>query len=71
MPKLLQRDRIVIGRAISNVLSENELDVNVVYVNFAHTTQQGVIIANKMLISTSYKITQVNELSYTQTFFVH
>lgn len=71
MPEIFQRDGTVIDREISNVFTENELDVNVVYVNFAHTTQQGVIIANKMLISTSYKITQVNELSYTQTFFVH
>ena len=49
MPKLLQRDRTVMGRTISNVFSEHESDVDVVCVNFAHTTQHIAIKENKML----------------------
>lgn len=43
MAELFERDRTVIGRHISNVFSENELDENVVCANFAHTTQHGAI----------------------------
>lgn len=43
MAELFERDRTVIGRHISNVFSENELDQNVVCANFAHTTQHGAI----------------------------
>ena len=41
--ELFERDRTVIGRHISNVFNENELDENVVCANFAHTTQHGAI----------------------------
>ena len=43
MAELFERDRTVIGRHISNIFSENELDENVVCANFAHTTQHGAI----------------------------
>lgn len=43
MAELFERDRTVIGRHISNVFNENELDENVVCANFAHTTQHGAI----------------------------
>lgn len=43
MAELFERDRTVIGRHISNIFSENELDKNVVCANFAHTTQHGAI----------------------------
>lgn len=43
MAELFERDRTVIGRHISNVFSENELDENVVCANFAHTTQHGAV----------------------------
>ena len=43
MGELFERDRTVIGRHISNVFSENELDENVVCANFAHITQHGDI----------------------------
>ena len=43
MAELFERDRTVIGRHISNVFIENELDENVVCANFAHTTQHGAI----------------------------
>ena len=43
MGEMFERDRTVIGRHISNVFSENELDENVVCANFAHTTQHGAI----------------------------
>lgn len=40
MAELFQKDRTVIGRHISNVFKEGELDEKVVCANFAHTTQQ-------------------------------
>lgn len=43
MAELFERDRTVIGKHISNVFSENELDENVVCANFAHTTQHYAI----------------------------
>lgn len=43
MAELFERDRTVIGRHISNVFSENELNENGVCANFAHTTQHGAI----------------------------
>ncbi|WP_373710168.1 RhuM family protein [Kaistella sp.] len=43
MAELFERDRTVIGRHISNVFSENELDETVVCAKFAHTTQHGAI----------------------------
>ena len=43
MAELFERDRTVIGRHISNIFSENELDENEVCANFAHTTQHGAI----------------------------
>ena len=43
MAELFERDRTVIGRHISNVFNENELDENVVCANFAHTTKHGAI----------------------------
>ena len=41
--ELFERDRTVIGRHISNVFNENELDEHVACANFAHTTQHGAI----------------------------
>ncbi len=43
MAELFQKDRTVIGRHISNVFKEGELDEKVVCANFAHTTQHGAI----------------------------
>ncbi len=45
MAQLFERDRTAIGRHISNFFAEGELDKNMVYANFAHTTQHGVITA--------------------------
>lgn len=41
---LFERDRAVIGRHICNIFKEEELDENVVFANFAHTTQHGTIV---------------------------
>ncbi len=43
MAELFQKDRTVIGRHISNVFKEGELDENVVCAKFAHTTKHGAI----------------------------
>lgn len=43
MAQLFERDRTAIGRHISNIFAEGELDKNMVCANFAHTTQHGVI----------------------------
>jgi len=40
---LFERDRTVIGRHISNIFKEGELDKKVVCADFAHTTQHGAI----------------------------
>lgn len=54
MAQLFQRDRTAIGRHISNIFSEGELDKNVVCANFAHTTLHGAIEGK----------TQTRELTY-------
>lgn len=54
MAELFQRDRTAIGRHLSNILSEGELDRNVVCANFAHTTLHGAIEGK----------TQTRELTY-------
>ena len=54
MAQLFQRDRTAIGRHISNIFSEGELDRNVVCANFAHTTLHGAIDGK----------TQTRELTY-------
>lgn len=43
MAELFERERTVIGRHISNVISENELNENVVCANFTHPTQHVAI----------------------------
>lgn len=43
MAQLFERDRTAIGRHISNIFAEGELDRNMVCANFAHTTQHGAI----------------------------
>lgn len=45
MATLFQRDRTVIGRHISNIFKEGELDPKVVRAFFAHTTPHGAIAA--------------------------
>ena len=52
--ELFERDRTVIGRHISNVFNENELDENVVCANFAHTTQHGAIKGKKQSKDVKY-----------------
>ena len=54
MAELFERDRTVIGRHISNVFSENELEENVVCANFAHTTQHGAIKGKKQSKDVKY-----------------
>jgi hypothetical protein len=54
MAGLFERNRTVIGRHISNVFSENELDENVVCANFAHTTQHGAIKGKSQSIDARY-----------------
>ena len=43
MAQLFERDRTAIGRHISNIFAEGELDKTMVCANFAHTTQHGAI----------------------------
>ena len=43
MAELFDRDRTAIGRHISNIFSEGELDRNMVCAKFAQTTQHGAI----------------------------
>ncbi len=43
MAELFDRDRTAIGRHISNIFSEGELDRNQVCANFAHTTSHGAL----------------------------
>ena len=43
MAMLFERDQSVISRHINNIFIENELDKNVVYANFAYTTQHGAM----------------------------
>jgi prophage maintenance system killer protein len=43
MCALFQRDQSVISRHINNIFKEGELDKEVVYANFAYTTQHGAI----------------------------
>ena len=43
MTELFDRDRTAIGRHISNIFSEGELDRNMVCANFAHTTSHGAL----------------------------
>ena len=54
MAQLFERDRTAIGRHISNIFAEGELDKNMVCANFAHTTQHGAIEGK----------TQTRELTY-------
>ena len=54
MAQLFERDRTAIGRHISNIFAERELDKNMVCANFAHTTQHGAIDGK----------TQTRELTY-------
>lgn len=41
-----ERDRTAIGRHISDIFTEGELDKNMVCANYAHTTQHGAIEEN-------------------------
>ena len=43
MAELFQKDRTVIGRHISNVFKEGELDRDVVCAKIAHTTRHGAM----------------------------
>jgi len=43
MVMLFDRDQSVISKHINNIFKEGELDSNVVYANFAYTTQHGAI----------------------------
>ena len=43
MAELFDRDRTAIGRHISSIFSEGELDRNMVCANFAHTTSHGAL----------------------------
>ena len=43
MVMLFERDQSVISRHINNIFKEGELDKNVVYANFAYTTQHGAM----------------------------
>jgi hypothetical protein len=43
MVQLFERDQSVISRHIRNIFKEGELDKEVVYANFAYTTQHGAI----------------------------
>ena len=54
MAQLFDRDRTVIGRHISNIFAEGELDRSMVCANFAHTTHHGAIEGK----------TQTRELTY-------
>lgn len=54
MAQLFDRDRTAIGRHISNIFAEGELDRSMVCANFAHTTQHGAIEGK----------TQTRELTY-------
>lgn len=54
MAQLFERDRTAIGRHISNIFAEGELDKKMVCANFAHTTQHGAIEGK----------TQTRELTY-------
>lgn len=54
MAQLFERDRTAIGRHISNIFAERELDKNMVSANFAHTIQHGAIDGK----------TQTRELTY-------
>jgi hypothetical protein len=48
MSLLFGRDRTVISRHIHNIFKEGELDKNVVYAIFAHTTQHGAMIRERV-----------------------
>jgi len=54
MSMLFGRDRSVIGRHISNIFKEGELQENVVRANFAHTTQHGAIKDKTQTIDIQY-----------------
>ena len=54
MAQLFDRDRTAIGRHISNIFAEGELDRSMVCANFAHTTHHGAIEGK----------TQTRELTY-------
>lgn len=54
MAQLFDRDRTAIGRHISNIFAEGELDRSMVCANFAHTTLHGAIEGK----------TQTRELTY-------
>ena len=49
MAELFQKDRTVIGRHISNIFSEGELEREMVCAKIAHTTQHGAIKGKKQV----------------------
>ncbi len=54
MDLLVGRERTVIGRHISNIFKEGELQKEVVCTNFAHTTQHGAMKGNTRTIDVEY-----------------
>jgi prophage maintenance system killer protein len=75
--QLFDRDRTVIGRHIRNIFKEGELDENVVYADFAHTTEHGAIkgkIQSKttkyynldVIISVGYRVKSIRGTQFRQ-----
>ena len=52
--QLFDRDRTAIGRHISNIFAEGELDRNMVCANFTHTTQHGAIEGKNQTCELTY-----------------
>ena len=65
MSVLFERDRTVIGRHISNIFAEGELDPQVVCANFAHTTTHGAMEnKNQTRLITCYNLDVVISVGY-------
>jgi len=65
MADLFQKDRTVIGRHISNILKEGELEEELVCAKYAHTTQHGAIPDKKQVKNvTLYNLDVIISVGY-------